>query len=36
MAGQRQFLLLFVSLPFDDAAAEHYGQIRAELDEAWS
>jgi tRNA(fMet)-specific endonuclease VapC len=31
MAGQRQFLSLFVSLPFDDAAAEHYAQIRAEL-----
>ena len=23
MAGQRQFLSLFISLPFDDAAAEH-------------
>jgi tRNA(fMet)-specific endonuclease VapC len=31
MAGQRQFLSLFTSLPFDDAAAEHYGQIRADL-----
>lgn len=31
MAGQRQFLSLFVSLPFDDAAAEYYAQIRAEL-----
>ncbi len=31
MAGQRQFLSLFISLPFDDAAAEHYGRIRADL-----
>ena len=31
MAGQRQFLSLFISLPFDDAAAEYYGQIRADL-----
>lgn len=31
MAGQRQFLELFISLPFDDAAAEYYGQIRADL-----
>jgi tRNA(fMet)-specific endonuclease VapC len=31
MAGQRQFLSLFISLPFDDAAAEHYGQLRADL-----
>lgn len=31
MAGQRQFLDLFISLPFDDAAAEYYGQIRADL-----
>lgn len=31
MAGQRQFLSLFISLPFDDAAAEHYAQIRADL-----
>ena len=31
MAGQRQFLGLFISLPFDDTAAEHYGQIRADL-----
>jgi tRNA(fMet)-specific endonuclease VapC len=31
IAGQRQFLSLFISLPFDDAAAEHYGQIRADL-----
>ncbi len=31
MAGQRQFLSLFISLPFDDTAAERYGQIRADL-----
>lgn len=31
MAGQRQFLSLFISLPFDDVAAEHYGQLRADL-----
>jgi tRNA(fMet)-specific endonuclease VapC len=31
IAGQRQFLSLFISLPFDDVAAEHYGQIRADL-----
>lgn len=31
MAGQKQFLSLFISLPFDDLAAEHYGQIRADL-----
>jgi tRNA(fMet)-specific endonuclease VapC len=31
LAGQRQFLALFTSLPFDDAAAEHYGRIRADL-----
>lgn len=28
---QRQFLALFKSLPFDDAAAEHYATIRADL-----
>jgi tRNA(fMet)-specific endonuclease VapC len=28
---QRQFLSLFASLPFDDTAAEYYGQIRADL-----
>jgi tRNA(fMet)-specific endonuclease VapC len=31
LARQQQFLNLFVSLPFDDAAALIYGQIRAEL-----
>ena len=31
LAGQKQFLKLFASLPFDDAAAEHYAQIRADL-----
>lgn len=30
---QQQFLNLFVSLPFDDAAAIIYGRIRAELTE---
>ncbi len=29
--GQRLFLALFDSLPFNDAAAEHYGRIRADL-----
>jgi tRNA(fMet)-specific endonuclease VapC len=31
LANQQKFLVLFASLPFDDAAAEHYGQIRADL-----
>ncbi len=31
MAGQKRFLDLFVSLPFDDSAALHYAQIRADL-----
>ncbi|GJD22801.1 virulence-associated protein VapC [Rivularia sp. IAM M-261] len=31
LAKQQQFLNLFVSLPFDDAAAIIYGRIRAEL-----
>ena len=31
LAGQKQFLSLFISLPFDDAAADHYGRIRADL-----
>lgn len=31
LADQRRFLALFPSLSFDDAAAEHYGQIRADL-----
>jgi tRNA(fMet)-specific endonuclease VapC len=29
--NQRQFLALFSSLPFDDNAAEHYANIRADL-----
>lgn len=33
MEGQRQFLSLFASLPFDDGAAEHYARIRADLTE---
>lgn len=33
LARQQQFLNLFVSLPFDDAAAIIYGRIRAELTE---
>ena len=31
LAIQRQFLSRFVSLPFDDQAAEIYGNIRARL-----
>ncbi|WP_026730880.1 type II toxin-antitoxin system tRNA(fMet)-specific endonuclease VapC [Fischerella sp. PCC 9605] len=31
LARQQQFLNLFVSLPFDDAAAIIYGHIRADL-----
>lgn len=31
LARQQFFLKQFVSLPFDDLAAEHYGQIRAHL-----
>jgi tRNA(fMet)-specific endonuclease VapC len=31
MAGQKRFLDLFVSLPFDDLAANYYAQIRADL-----
>jgi tRNA(fMet)-specific endonuclease VapC len=31
LARQQQFLNLFVSLPFDDAAALIYGHIRADL-----
>jgi tRNA(fMet)-specific endonuclease VapC len=31
LANQQKFLALFVSLPFDDGAAEQYGRIRAEL-----
>ncbi|TWH62525.1 type II toxin-antitoxin system tRNA(fMet)-specific endonuclease VapC [Dulcicalothrix desertica] len=33
LTRQQQFLNLFVSLPFDDAAAIIYGRIRAELTE---
>lgn len=32
LAAQRNFLSLFQSLGFDDAAAEAYGRIRAELE----
>ncbi len=31
LANQRQFLSLFVSLPFEDNSANHYADIRAEL-----
>jgi tRNA(fMet)-specific endonuclease VapC len=31
LTGQRQFLALFDSLPFDDDSAEHYARIRADL-----
>jgi len=31
LAAQEQFLSLFLSLPFDDASAMYYGQIRAQL-----
>lgn len=31
---QQQFVNYFVSLPFDDKAAEVYGQIRAELEQS--
>jgi tRNA(fMet)-specific endonuclease VapC len=34
LAGQQLFLNRFVSLKFDDAAAEAYSRIRAELDRA--
>jgi len=34
LADQQRFLSLFVSLPFDDRAAEHYGRIRASLTNA--
>lgn len=30
--AQREFLEPLATLPFDDAAAEHYGRIRAELE----
>ncbi len=32
LAKQRRFLQRFVSLPFDDYAAEEYGRIRAHLE----
>lgn len=31
LEGQQQFLALFKSLPFDDAATMHYARIRADL-----
>ncbi len=34
LARQRRFTDSFVSLPFDDNAAEVYGQIRAQLEKA--
>ncbi len=34
LSGQQVFLNQFASLPFDDAAAEAYGQIRSKLDRA--
>jgi tRNA(fMet)-specific endonuclease VapC len=34
LAKQRRFLGRFVSLPFDDLAAEAYGRIRARLEQA--
>ncbi|MDZ4768182.1 MAG: type II toxin-antitoxin system VapC family toxin [Chloroflexota bacterium] len=34
MARQPAFAERFVSLPFDDAAAEHYARVRAELTRA--
>ena len=33
-AAQREFLEPLATLPFDDAAAEHYGRIRAQLETA--
>ncbi len=33
MAKLRQFVSGFASLAFDDAAAEHYGQIRTQLEQ---
>jgi tRNA(fMet)-specific endonuclease VapC len=32
IAARQAFLSQFVSLPFDDAAAQQYGQIRAQLE----
>ena len=34
LAKQRKFTKCFVSLPFDDKAAEVYGQLRAQLEKA--
>jgi tRNA(fMet)-specific endonuclease VapC len=34
LARQQEFLAQFVSLPFDDAAAEVYGRVRAALEGA--
>ena len=34
LAKQQQFLDRFMSLPFDDKAAEAYGRIRAQLEKA--
>ena len=34
LKSQQAFLSRFVSLPFDDHAAEEYGRIRAELEKA--
>jgi len=31
LAGQQRFVNQFLSFPFDDQAAEHYGRIRAHL-----
>lgn len=31
LSRQRDFIALFTSLPFDDAVAEHYARVRAEL-----
>lgn len=31
LVGQQEFLSHFISLPFDDQAAQHYGRIRASL-----
>ena len=33
-ARQQAFLVPFVSLPFDDSAAEVYGRVRAQLEAA--
>lgn len=31
LASQREFLAQFLSLPYDDSAAEYYGAVRADL-----